>query len=634
MAPGSPAKPSRRSSPANRRAKRSRVAALAIIAIGVLVIGLATGFGSEPSAEPAAESFLLAWQQQHYEAAGALTTSSPRTVAAFLTEAFAQVDAAQVLLSMDSVVQHGGTARATFTVSVDLAQQGRVWTYHSQFGLRRVGSDWRVEWAPSVVNPHLGPGDRLAVVTEFPARAPVLDADGKPLQVSAPVYVVGVWPERLANQAATAQKFANLTGLVAGQVLGQIKAAPPHQFLKLASLDPATYASMRSRLRSVPGLVIQRTPERLFQSEASGLVGRVGSEVSPALRADGAYYAPGTTVGLSGLERTYQRDLLGTPATEVVAVNSVGAQTGVLAQWAGTSGTPVRTTIKSSVQNAALAALGSVPYSGEIVAVQASTGKVLAVAQRQKSGALPDGGPLNAKLMPGNAFTIVSAAALLDTGLRVSRTIPCNNSFTVGGQTFTSYGTGEQKPFSADFAEGCSTAFAGLSERLNAGRFAQVVKQFGIGADWSGMPVPAFSGSVPSTAGDAELAAETIGQGKVRVSLLSMAMVAAAVDTGSWHTPQVTEDASDPAGTVLNQSTMSALRGLMRGAVRSGAAKAASVPGAQVYGQVGMVHTSSGWMSWFVGYRGDIAFAAIETGKTRQLSAAALAGAFLSTLGP
>jgi membrane peptidoglycan carboxypeptidase len=78
---------------------------------------------------------------------------------------------------------------------------------------------------------------------------------------------------------------------------------------------------------------------------------------------------------------------------------------------------------------------------------------------------------------------------------------------------------------------------------------------------------------------------------------------------------------------------MSALRGLMRGAVRSGAAKAASVPGAKVYGQVGMVHTSSGWMSWFVGYRGDVAFAAIETGKTQRLSAAALAGAFLSTLG-
>ena len=68
----------------------------------------------------------------------------------------------------------------------------------------------------------------------------------------------------------------------------------------------------------------------------------------------------------------------------------------------------------------------------------------------------------------------------------------------------------------------------------------------------------------------------------------------------------------------------------MRGAVRSGAAKAASLPGQQVYGQVGLVRTGSGWVSWFVGYRGDIAIAAIESGKTAQLSAAALAAAFFS----
>ena len=82
-------------------------------------------------------------------------------------------------------------------MSVDLAQQGRVWKYQSQFDLTRVGSGWKVVWAPTIVNPHLGPGERLAVVTEFPARAPVVDAAGKPLEVSSPVYVVGVWPDRL-----------------------------------------------------------------------------------------------------------------------------------------------------------------------------------------------------------------------------------------------------------------------------------------------------------------------------------------------------------------------------------------------------------------------------------------------------
>jgi hypothetical protein len=71
----SPGRPGRKASPAVRRAKRSRIAAAAIVAIGVLVIGLATGFGSELSAEPTAQSFLLAWQQQQYAAAGALTTA-------------------------------------------------------------------------------------------------------------------------------------------------------------------------------------------------------------------------------------------------------------------------------------------------------------------------------------------------------------------------------------------------------------------------------------------------------------------------------------------------------------------------------------------------------------------------------
>jgi cell division protein FtsI/penicillin-binding protein 2 len=601
----------------------------------VLVIGLATGFGSELSAEPAVQAFLLDWQQQQFAAAGALTTAAPVTVAADLKGAFAQVDATQLILSMNSLVQHGGTAQATFTASVSLAGAEHNWTYRGQFGLRRIDGAWKVDWAPSVINPSLGPGERLAMVTEFPARAAVLDAAGDPLELSAPAYEVGVWPARLTSQAATARAFAAQTGLVAGQVLGQIAAAPPNQFFRLATLDPTTYARLRAELRKVPGLVVQKVSERLFQAEATGLVGTVGSEVNPVLRADGAYYLPGTTVGLSGLEQAYQRQLLGTPTTEVVAVNSAGTQTGVLARWPGVPGTSVHTTISSQVQNAALNALGTSSSSGEIVAVQASTGQVLAVAQHQGSGVLPAAGPLAAKLAPGTAFTIVSAAALLSDGLTATTQTSCENSFTVGGQTFTSDGTGEEKPFSADFADGCGTAFAGMSERLGPGEFDQVVAAFGIGASWSPSPVPLFSGSVPAGALGAGLAAETIGQGNVRVSPLSMAMVAAQVDSGSWHAPQVVAGATDPAskpGMALAPGALSALRSLRRSAVSSGAAQAADTPGAPVYGQVGLVHSGSGWMSWFVGYRGHIAFTVLESGPTAQLSAAALAGVFVKAL--
>jgi cell division protein FtsI/penicillin-binding protein 2 len=595
------------------------------------VIGLATGFGSELSAEPTVQAFLLAWQQQHYAAAAALTSAPPGIAAADLKAAFAQLDATQLFLTMDSITQHGDTAEASFTASVDLAEEGRVWTYHGRFGLSQAHGTWTVQWAPSVVYPGLGQGQRLAVVTQFPDRASVLDAEGQPLQVPSPVYVVGVIPSALTDPAATADRFATATGLDAGQVLGQINAAPPNQFLKLASLDPATYSSLRPELRDVPGLVVQRQRARLFQAEATRLVGAVGNETSPVLRNEGAFYLPGTTVGLSGLEQKYQRQLLGTPTTEVVAVTSTGLRVGVLAQWPGVAGTPVRTTISSKVQGAALAALDGVSGSGEIVAVQASTGEVLAVAQRHVSG-VPAVDALNARLTPGTVFTIVSAGALLGTGVRTGTQISCENSFTVGGQTFTSDMTGATKSFSDDFADGCGTAFAGLSERLTTGQFDQVVKGFGIGSDWSSLPVPAFSGSVPSPAGVADLAAETIGQGNVQMSPLSMAMVAAAVDSGSWHTPQFVEGSQDPSGTALDPSDMSELRSLMRNAVLSGAAQAASRPGTPVYGQVGLVRTGSTWTSWFVGFRGEIAFTVIESGKTPQISAAALAGAFLSAL--
>jgi cell division protein FtsI/penicillin-binding protein 2 len=634
-APGSGSSGRKPSAP-SRRARRAKVAALAIVVIGVLVIGLASGFGSELSAEPNAQAFLYSWQQQQYAAAARLTTGEPGSVTTSMRTAVTQLDATQLFLSLKSVVQHGGTADVSFTATVDLAQQGRVWTYDGHFGMRRVNGDWKVVWAPSVINPRLGPGERLAVVTAFPARAAVLDAAGKPLQLPARAYVLGVWPDRLSDPAQTAQAFAKSTKLQAGQVLGQIAAAPPQQFLRLATLDPDSYATVRASLRRVPGLVVRPESQRLFQAEATGLVGSVGSELSERLRADGAFYAPGTTIGLSGLEQKYQRQLLGTPTTEVVAVNSAGQQTGVLAQWRGVTGTPVQTTISSAAQNAALNALNQVPNSGEIVAVKASTGEVLAVAQHQASGVLPAAGALNARLVPGGAFTIVSAGALLSHGVSVKSQTSCAGSFTVGGQTFTSEGSGQQKPFSEVFADGCSTAFAGLSERLTASQWAQVIKEFGIGANWSQLPVPAFSGSVPPAAGDdATLAAQTIGQGNVRVSLLSMAMVAAAVDAGSWHVPQVIKAPASPsaAGAPLDPDMTKALQGLMRGAVRSGAAHAARLPGQQVYGQVGMVRTGSGWMSWFVGYRGDTAIAAIESGKTARLSAAALAGVFFSALG-
>ena len=114
-----------------------------------------------------------------------------------------------------------------------------------------------------------------------------------------------------------------------------------------------------------------------------------------------------------------------------------------------------------------------------------------------------------------------------------------------------------------------------------------------------------------------------------------MAMVAAEVDAGVGHTPALLAD--DPPATwhaPLSVDQLNALRGLMHKAVQSGPARAANLSGAPVHGQAGVVQTGPGaWLSWFVGYRGGMAFAVLQAGRTQAQAAASLGAAFLSAVG-
>ena len=606
-----------------------------VLVIGLLTIGFATGFGSEASAEPTVQAFLLDWQQGRYAQAAALTNGSPAQVSAQLTAAYSDLDATNTFFAMGPVTQHGNTAVASFKATVDLAEGEHQWSYTGRFTLTQKNGQWRVDWAPSVINPGLGPGDRLAVLTSFTPRAQVQDAAGQPLVMKSVDYHVGVYPGRLANAARTAAEFSQIADLNEQQVLGQIHAAPPAQFLSLLTLDRASFGPMWSRLAKVPGLSYQRRSERLFDSVATEVVGQVGTENSPALRAEGAAYQPGATIGVTGLQQAYQNTLAGTPSTAVIVVNAAGRTVATLWDPPAQPAAPVRTTIDGRDQAAAVAALAKEPNSGEIVAVNATNGDIVALASHEAGRVrLPPGGALNAKLEPGMAFSIVSAAALL--GIYPANTpLPCNNVEVVGGQTFTYRpSSSPSATFAQDFAAGCGTAIASMSEKLTAPQLTAVERSFGIGAPWSLRP-QAFSGSAQAASDEAGVAAQSVGTGSVRMSPLGMAMVAAEVDAGTGHAPVLI--ASDPASTwkaALSASQLGELRQLMRAAVRSGVAHGANVKGLQqVYGQAGVVQTGKhAWLSWFVGYRGDMALSVIETGATQAQAAASLAGAFLSKL--
>lgn len=597
------------------------------------------------------KAFLFAWGQGDYAAAAALTTGNHRAVAASLNAAYDQLGAQDLVLSMGAVTVGGDTAHAYFHASIDLGRGGRPWDYRGSFMLRRSGSQWLVVWSPSVIVPGLGPHERLAVLTKMPPRALLLDSSGGSLIESSASYEVGVYPDRVPDVTLTARRLAHATGLApsgADEMRDQILAAPPNSFLPLIHLTPRKYRLLHRRLRRVPHLSHQRVTSRLFVSEVPEVTGKIGTETARVLVQDGDSYLPGTTVGLSGLQQAFQAGLVGTPTTTVIVQNAAGKQVKVLAQWTGEQGKPVKTTINSGIERAARRAVGSIGVPAAIVAIRPGTGEILAVASGKGNGTLPAISPLGGQYRPGQAFTIVSTAALLAAkpGFDAQSPIPCYPTNHVNGQTFANVPAepklGRQPPFIVDFAHACSTAFAALSLNMVPDDLVTAAKAFGVGAGWQ-LPLSAFTGSMrrPSSPSSRALPSDVTGYGSVRVSPLDMALAAGVVASGSWHQPSLVVGESEPkvaAAPKLKQTVLGQLRDFMAATVASGAAKAARLHGSPLYGQVGtapLVGHRKVRAIWFVGYRGNVAFAVLVFSHSTAFSpAVSLAHQFAAALKP
>jgi cell division protein FtsI/penicillin-binding protein 2 len=619
-------------------------------------VGIAAGGGS--SAEPTVYNFLLDWQQAQYQQAAALTTGQPSQVADELAASYRQVGATNLTLKMGQITQHGSMATAGFTASVDLGTIGQQWQYDGLFRLRAYGSDWKVIWSPSVIMPGLRAGDRLGAALTPQRRALILASGGQSLITDGPAYEVGVTPDALKQPAAVvAAELARVFApdLTAAAVTSEIDAAQTRTFQELVTLTPAQYASVASRLRLIHGLQVKPTEQRLFASLAPDVTGSVGTEIAAVLRQDGTAYLPGTTVGLSGLQQTDNRELTGTPSVSVYVQNSRGGAlydaraiggVGGRAYWAGVPPKSVYTTISYRIQVAADDAVADLPGSAAIVAIQPGTGKILAVASHQAAGE-PALHPLSGQYHPGQAFTIISSAALLDSGLVTPDSAePCLPASQVNGRWFPNdpvLPTSLESPstvVSKDFEVGCSSAFAALSYNLQASQLSNAAQQFGIGTDWQ-LPLPPHSyyeGGIGALSAPDDIAADTIGQGSVEVSPLAMALAAGAVESGYWHAPELVKtataaDPTDPPKAVMTRQVLTDLRALMKDEVAHGSGLPASI-GKYLFGQSGNAAFSKrGYrISWYVGYERGLAFAVAELVSSSADSAAPLAGAFLGNL--
>ena len=189
------------------------------------------------------------------------------------------------------------------------------------------------------------------------------------------------------------------------------------------------------------------------------------------------------------------------------------------------------------MQRAAEAALAGENKSAALVAVNASTGAVLAAVSANSGGfdqAIDGGFP------PGSTFKVITSTALISRGLSPQSAASCPGTATVDGEVF--HNAGAEAPVSnllQAFTESCNTAFIQLAAgHLSPPDFPATAAMFGLDKSLH-IGLTAFGGSVPQPADQADLAATSIGQGRVLVSPLGLAMVAAAADTGTVRAPRL-----------------------------------------------------------------------------------------------
>lgn len=280
-----------------------------------------------------------------------------------------------------------------------------------------------------------------------------------------------------------------------------------------------------------------------------------------------------------------------------------------------TKGKPakLRTTLDAGVQAAAEKAVKQRSNAG-VVALKASTGQILAVANN------PAGGTnlaLGATVAPGSTFKVVTAATLLEKGVTPGQSVPCkqNDNYN-NGKMFHNVEKSQNlsATFAWDFENSCNTGFISLAGKLSESSVPTVAHDvFGFGQTWN-VGVGAFDGKVPGGSGD-EMTSEMIGQGQIQMSPLNMASVAATARTGLFHQPVIVAPSliGEPiakAGRALSPNADASLRSLMRLTAQQGTATTAmrGLTGTYLGAKTGSAEAGTEQPNgWFLAYRDDVA---------------------------
>ncbi len=561
--------------------------------VAAVIAAALTGCTPKPDVpEPAAQAFLAAFESNDIAAAAA-DTDKPDAAATALTEAWTNLQAETLDAETTSVQVDGDTATVGYTYTWRLPKD-RVWTYDGQLNMGRSEGEWVVRWTASDIHPKLGDTQTMSLRSTAAPRARVNERSGTDVLVPGVVHRIKFDAANANNVVASATALSTLLTPFDASITAQSiveSATSVDGDYPVALLRDSDYQPISAALTEIPGVTA---------SDESDLV-----STDPTFAPD--------LVGQ--VKKAVIDEVDGKAGWSVVTTNRNGVDIDVLTDTPPEPSPSFSISLDRNIQVAAQRAVNARTEQAMTVVIQPSTGAILAVAQNPAADR--DGPVASAGLYPpGSTFKIITAGAAISSGLATpGSTVPCPGRIVIGERSVPNYNEFAlgDVTMSTAFTRSCNTSFAKLASEMSPDALTVAASQFGVGPDYDVVGLPTDSGSVPPAEELVQRTEDGFGQGRVVVSTFGMALAAATVAHGATPVPNLLvgrDTVITGDHPPIEPAMVDGLRGMMRSVVTSGTAERIADQG-EVYGKTGEAEVDGGSHSWFVGYRGDIAFATL-----------------------
>jgi penicillin-binding protein 2 len=426
---------------------------------------------------------------------------------------------------------------------------------------------WQLQIRDGVYYQDLARDNRTRSIVLEPPRGLLYDRNGELLANNIPSFQLYLSLEDVQDRDDLLSKLPEYVHVNVRAISEKLSTKQRRGRIKLKSgLTLKEAALIESHRIDLPGVAIQPEYQRNYPlgDYAAHVIGYVG-EISESQLKDQEFLdvQAGRIIGQYGLERTFDKHLLGETGRKVIEVDAFGYPKRSLSIQPPLAGDDLYLTLDIRLQRLAEDLLGE--EAGAIVALDPWNGDVLALASQpgfnpnDLSGGISSQAwqqllqdsrhPLTNRAIqgqypPGSTFKIVMAAALLETQtMKATDSITCHGTFPFGRRVFRDWkrrGHGSVDLTKA-IAESCDVYFYKVGNQLGIDPISRYSRQFGLGSKTGIALSSERSGLVPSrewkqkNRGEPWYPGETIsvaiGQGFLSVTPLQMAKVVSIVAT-------------------------------------------------------------------------------------------------------